>query len=1032
MGKAINTCCDNLGYFNPPNVYRPAIIDIRVVGEYSAEDGATNTYRITQNDGKIFEFDVKNGSGGSAGRSVTSVEQVQISTESLGKNIARINLSDGTYTDVEIRNGAQGQTGPQGERGPAGVESVNVSVAPTTGTPAVERTFQDGVLGLAFSGLKGEKGDKGDQGNTGSSVDYPYELVNNVTTDDATKGLSAAQGVVLDGKISQLGQEVDEIDEELHGIPEILISDFSGYERYDGVIVSGVFHNDGAYGQKNKYILVPIHYKGEAVVFTPNSNGTQIVMLASDNLVSGSTAPFANGWNAERTITSQTSLDVPSDCEYLMVQVIQSLTDKTPISLRFPAIDKEYYTKSDVDSLIEDVNEDIDRLDVNDVLLENSGVAVQTKIEKAINVAKIYGTSYNSSGAMGSKYKTYCRYEKFYIRPNTQYLYTGTPSSGVPYGVVYLDATGSVVGQQFPQGDTYEDAQLTIPDDAVLICASSSENDLLINEVVYPAKVEYIEKSYNLNEISLNYTPQLRINESTGNITSSSNSKVSDIILIDNTKKYRLSSHTDQYRWAVAYYSSTTVTDNTTWLGSQGLDLNGTIDLDIPYGAASMRICTLDSCSLYYKTYYDALPSDLKKTEYPLSSLVHINLVDEDGHDIGNGIDIDTSSGGGELSADKVNVVTSVEYKLDESPLTDAIVALNTGWSGNLQNGFTHASGNTAPLEFDISSLFSANDRLLVTFDTTGLTASNEIYVSAGDGDLIRSYNGGSNIIAGIVYASGKLKFTPTSNFSGTLTNIKCRKLDENGSETLTVAVDNVLCQNNNLVYGFWNVAIGGKTNTFSQMTDGTRNIAIGVQSLNAMKVGNRNVAIGTFSMPFVTQGENNVAIGADSIYPVVNAQNCVAIGKATMGGRTVTNCVAIGHLAMGEYLNTVDKSETVAIGANAGTYSRNKGTYIGFQAGHNTKGNGNTAIGNNAMVVVNSPSQEITGINNVCVGYNARVENSEVAKAASNSMALGANTTITKSNQVIIGNGSVTEVIIAGKKIIFHDDHTVTWETVS
>ena len=52
------------------------------------------------------------------------------------------------------------------------------------------------------------RGPKGDQGNTGSSVDYPYELVNNVTTDDATKGLSAAQGVVLDGKISQLGQQV--------------------------------------------------------------------------------------------------------------------------------------------------------------------------------------------------------------------------------------------------------------------------------------------------------------------------------------------------------------------------------------------------------------------------------------------------------------------------------------------------------------------------------------------------------------------------------------------------------------------------------------------------------------------------------------------------------------------------------------------------------------------------------------------------------------------------------------------------------
>lgn len=52
---------------------------------------------------------------------------------------------------------------------------------------------------------------QGMQGNTGSSVDYPYELVNNLTTNDATKGLSAAQGVVLAGQVSQLDLKVDDI-----------------------------------------------------------------------------------------------------------------------------------------------------------------------------------------------------------------------------------------------------------------------------------------------------------------------------------------------------------------------------------------------------------------------------------------------------------------------------------------------------------------------------------------------------------------------------------------------------------------------------------------------------------------------------------------------------------------------------------------------------------------------------------------------------------------------------------------------------
>lgn len=101
--------------------------------------------------------------------------------------------------------------------------STTLNLGRVQGYSAYEVAVQQGYIGTRdewLASLKGEKGDtgatgptgpqgpKGDQGNTGSSVDYPYELVNNVTTDDATKGLSAAQGVVLDGKITELGQQV--------------------------------------------------------------------------------------------------------------------------------------------------------------------------------------------------------------------------------------------------------------------------------------------------------------------------------------------------------------------------------------------------------------------------------------------------------------------------------------------------------------------------------------------------------------------------------------------------------------------------------------------------------------------------------------------------------------------------------------------------------------------------------------------------------------------------------------------------------
>lgn len=68
-------------------------------------------------------------------------------------------------------------------RGPAGAQGAPGPQGPTGATGA--------------TGPQGPAGPQGPQGNTGSSVAYPYELVNNLTTDDATKGLSAAMGVVL-------------------------------------------------------------------------------------------------------------------------------------------------------------------------------------------------------------------------------------------------------------------------------------------------------------------------------------------------------------------------------------------------------------------------------------------------------------------------------------------------------------------------------------------------------------------------------------------------------------------------------------------------------------------------------------------------------------------------------------------------------------------------------------------------------------------------------------------------------------------
>ena len=91
-------------------------------------------------------------------------------------------------------------------KGETGVTSVVATVDNTTGTPACTVSLVGQQLTLAFSGLKGA------QGNTGSSVDYPFTIVNNLTTNDAIQALSAAMGVQLESEVSQLEAKVDGLD----------------------------------------------------------------------------------------------------------------------------------------------------------------------------------------------------------------------------------------------------------------------------------------------------------------------------------------------------------------------------------------------------------------------------------------------------------------------------------------------------------------------------------------------------------------------------------------------------------------------------------------------------------------------------------------------------------------------------------------------------------------------------------------------------------------------------------------------------
>lgn len=138
---------------------------------------------------------------------ITSV-QVSVEDNEPGTPSAECSLANKVLS--VIFHYLKGETGDA-----AGFGTITATCVEDGGDPSVLVTLSgpDTAKNIAFTlkNFKGDKGDKGDQGNTGSSVDYPFEIVNNCMTDDATKALSAAQGKALKDEVSQLEHKVDGI-----------------------------------------------------------------------------------------------------------------------------------------------------------------------------------------------------------------------------------------------------------------------------------------------------------------------------------------------------------------------------------------------------------------------------------------------------------------------------------------------------------------------------------------------------------------------------------------------------------------------------------------------------------------------------------------------------------------------------------------------------------------------------------------------------------------------------------------------------
>ena len=191
------------------------------------------------------------------------------------------------------------------------------------------------------------------------------------------------------------------------------------------------------------------------------------------------------------------------------------------------------------------------------------------------------------------------------------------------------------------------------------------------------------------------------------------------------------------------------------------------------------------------------------------------------------------------------------------------------------------------------------------------------------------------------------------------------------------------------------NVFVGKQAGQYN--ISGQNNVAIGMQALLANTSGVRNIAIGSASSWF-SNGSGNISIGHSTSANNLDGSYNTVLGTWTFKAfqhssyNTAIGFNAIGDLqiipwALGYY--TGDRLTAVGYEALFANQDGERNTGVGYAALHgNESGDYNTAIGYGA-------AQGINGLDNTT--------------------ALGNGATPTANDQVVLGNGSVTQVKTAG-----------------
>jgi len=314
----------------------------------------------------------------------------------------------------------------------------------------------------------------------------------------------------------------------------------------------------------------------------------------------------------------------------------------------------------------------------------------------------------------------------------------------------------------------------------------------------------------------------------------------------------------------------------------------------------------------------------------------------------------------------------------------------------------THATGNTTALTSTLASAIVAGVtyKIVITYTQVAGTC---IYTLGGvTGSSIATSATSTSITDYITAATtGQMIITPLTTSNIVISSISIKALTD---ATGDLTVDGNLTVRSPVTFNSPVFSIpGGEIKwllggvTIGKLRNGNTSpydtVAWGINALE-VNTGDFNTAIGAGVLSKNTSGHHNTGVGDSALLLNTTGHLNTAMGESAL----FTNVDGGTNTAMGVntlFYNTTGGDENSAIGAYA-LYKNTTGSQniaIGVYAGHN------------AGVDLQTNS------NSVFVGYQANTS----VNALTNVIVIGSTAQATKSNQVILGNASITETLLRG-----------------